>query len=76
MDAGELDRAKTAADRAVAKDPSLVSVRILLWDAYARQDDFVQALKQWQAIPAIAADNERLRAKITDAQQRLAAQAK
>ena len=76
LEAGELDRAKTAADRAIAKNPSLVSAHILLGDVYARQDDFAQALKQWQAIPAIAADNERLRAKITDAQQRLAAQAK
>ena len=69
-----LDLARTTAERAIAQDSTLTSALVLLGEIHLREGNIAQAISQWETAATKGANSEKLRAKIVDAQQRLAAQ--
>ena len=74
LETNQLDRAQSAAERAIAQDSSLASAHILLGEVYARRGDFEQAIRQWESIAIPSGGKNPLREKIAQAQKKLAAQ--
>jgi tetratricopeptide (TPR) repeat protein len=70
FDLKEMDKARQAAKRALAINPSLSAARETLGDIYAAAGHFQKALEQWQSIPGENASPP-LKKKIEDARKHI-----